>query len=325
MDIQVTGLGKTYKVPEKEEGLAGSLCSLFRRKFRYVPAVADLSFAIAPGEAVGFLGPNGAGKTTTMKMLSGLLWPTGGEAVVLGFTPWQRKKEYLMQIGFVMGNRSQLWWDIPARDSFVLNREVYKINPAEFRNSLEELADMLDVGNLLSVPVRNLSLGERMKMELIGALLHRPRVLFLDEPTLGLDVVAQQKLRGFLADYRAKYGVTMLVTSHYMADIAYLCPRVLVIDQGRLTWDGPLTDLGSNLERKKLVEVVFVRPEAADRVEEQYSSLIRRRDGGRLVLAVAREEVAMVLSQLTPLAPADLSVQDPSLDETLAAVFKGVG
>lgn len=230
-----------------------------------------------------------------------------------------------MQIGFVMGNRSQLWWDIPARDSFVLNREVYKINPAEFRNSLEELADMLDVGNLLSVPVRNLSLGERMKMELIGALLHRPRVLFLDEPTLGLDVVAQQKLRGFLADYRAKYGVTMLVTSHYMADIAYLCPRVLVIDQGRLTWDGPLTDLGSNLERKKLVEVVFVRPEAADRVEEQYSSLIRRRDGGRLVLAVAREEVAMVLSQLTPLAPADLSVQDPSLDETLAAVFKGVG
>ena len=244
--IRVEGLRKTYNVPERESGLRASVGSLFRRQTKEVVAVAGISFDVAPGEVVGFLGPNGAGKTTTLKMLSGLLYPSGGEATVLGHVSWQRDKAYLRQMTLVMGQRNQLVWDIPVADSFELNRAIYRIPEAEFRRTRDELSELLDLGPLLTKPVRNLSLGERMKCELAGALLHRPRVLFLDEPTLGLDVTAQRRIRAFIAEYAARYGATVLLTSHYMADVEALTERVIVIHHGALLFDGAL---GALVER----------------------------------------------------------------------------
>src|SRR5687768_1536471 len=241
--IRVDGLRKTYDVPERESGLRASVGSLFRRQTKEVVAVDEISFDIMPGEVVGFLGPNGAGKTTTLKMLSGLLYPSRGDATVLGHVPWQRDKAYLRQITLVMGQRNQLVWDIPVADSFELNRAIYRIPEAEYHQTRDELSELLDLRPLLTKPVRNLSLGERMKCELAGALLHRPRVLFLDEPTLGLDVTAQRRIRGFIAEYAARYDATVLLTSHYMADITALARRVLVIDRGVIRHDGDLTTL----------------------------------------------------------------------------------
>src|SRR4051794_38287027 len=223
--VHVSGLTKVFKVAEREAGLRAAATSLFRRKWREVRAVDRISFDIAPGEVVGFLGPNGAGKTTTLKMLSGLLYPTSGEAVVLGSTPSRREKEYLRQITLVMGNRNQLQWDIPALDSFEMNRAIYRIPDADFRRTRDELVELLELGDLVRKPVRNLSLGEQMKAEIAAALLHRPRVLFLDEPTIGLDVTAQKRIRAFLAEYNRRYGASVLLTSHYMADVQALCRR----------------------------------------------------------------------------------------------------
>lgn len=321
MEIRIKNLSKTYLVPVKGEGLKGSLKNLVRPVFREVRAVTDLSFAVEPGEAVGFLGPNGAGKTTTLKMLAGLLWPSGGEARVLGYVPWQRKKDYLRQLGFVMGNRSQLWWDIPARDSFHLNRDIYQLGEGEYRRTLGELSELLGVEALLEVPVRNLSLGERMKMELIGALLHAPRILFLDEPTIGLDVIAQDRLRSFLKVYRERFKVTMLVTSHYLADISALCSRVVVIDQGGLTYDGPLAALGKRLEQGKLVEAVFAGSHQAAQAAEVLGAL---QEGVKLKFSVARKELADALARLAAFQPVDISVQEPPLEEALAEVYRGV-
>ncbi len=247
--VHVDGLLKVFDVPEREQGLVAATKSLVRRKTKAVRAVDEISFRIEPGEVVGFLGPNGAGKTTTLKMLSGLLYPTGGEALVLGLVPSKRQREFLSRITLVMGNRNQLQWDLPALDSFELNRAIYRIPRDEFVPMRDELVELLDIGDLVRKPIRNLSLGERMKAEIVGALLHRPQVLFLDEPTIGLDVTMQKRIRTFVADYNARFGATVLLTSHYMADVEALCKRVVVIHHGRILYDGPLAGLADTVRR----------------------------------------------------------------------------
>src|SRR5262245_26257723 len=241
--IEAKGLSKTYRVFQKYPGLAGALRSLFRRQYKEIHAVEEVSFRIEPGEMVAFLGPNGAGKTTTLKMLSGLIYPTSGTARVLGFVPWERADAFRRRFSLVMGQKNQLWWDLPAADSFQLHREIYSIPQEQFERTLGELTELFAVAQLTCQPVRELSLGERMKMELIGALLHQPQLLLLDEPTIGLDVVAQAAIQKCLKEYNSIRGVTMLLTSHYMRDVEALCSRVLVIAQGRLVYDGALAGI----------------------------------------------------------------------------------
>jgi ABC-2 type transport system ATP-binding protein len=316
--IDVRDLRKTYDVPERESGLRASVGSLFRRQTKEVVAVDGISFEVTPGEVVGFLGPNGAGKTTTLKMLSGLLYPSGGEVTVLDHVPWARDKAYLRQITLVMGQRNQLVWDIPVADSFELNRAIYRIPEAEYRQTRDELSELLDLGPLLTKPVRNLSLGERMKCELAGALLHRPRVLFLDEPTLGLDVTAQRRIRGFIADYAAKYGATVLLTSHYMADVEALAERVIVIHHGALLFDGGLAALVERFSPHKTVTVDLER--AADGFE-RYGEVVAV-DGLRATLRVPKTAAAAVTARLLAELPVvDLSVSDPPVDEVIDSVF----
>ena len=316
--IRVRDLRKTYDVPERESGLRASVGSLFHRQTKEVVAVDGISFDITPGEVVGFLGPNGAGKTTTLKMLSGLLYPSQGEATVLGHVPWQRDKAYLRQITLVMGQRNQLVWDIPVADSFELNRAIYRIPEAEYRLTRDELSELLDLGPLLTKPVRNLSLGERMKCELAGALLHRPQVLYLDEPTLGLDVTAQRRIRGFIAEYAARYAATVLLTSHYMADVEALAERVIVIHHGALRFDG---DLGALVERFSPHKTVIVDLEHARDGFERYGEVVAV-DGLRTTLRVPKTEAAAVTARLLAELPvADLSVTDPPIDEVIDSVF----
>src|SRR5687768_12660117 len=316
--IRVDGLGKTYDVPERESGLRASVGSVFRRQTKEVVAVNGISFDVTPGEVVGFLGPNGAGKTTTLKMLSGLLYPSRGEATVLGHVPWEREKTYLRQITLVMGQRNQLLWDIPVADSFELNRAIFRIPVDEFRETRDELSDLLDLGPLLTKPVRNLSLGERMKCELAGALLHRPRVLFLDEPTLGLDVTAQRRIRGFIAEYAARYGATVLLTSHYMADVEALAERVIVIHHGALLFDGPLSGLVERFSPYKTVTVDLDGP-ASD--IDRFGDVVLNEDG-RVTLQVPKADAAAVTARLLAELPVvDLSVTDPPIDEVIDRVF----
>jgi ABC-2 type transport system ATP-binding protein len=241
--IEAKRLSKTYRVFQKNPGLAGALRGLVRRRYKEVHAVADVSFQIEPGEMVGFLGPNGAGKTTTLKMLSGLIYPSAGTATVLGFTPWDRPDAFRRRFSLIMGQKNQLWWDLPAGDSFQLHREIYSLPADAFNRTLGELTELFRVKELTRQPVRELSLGERMKMELIAALLHEPQLLLLDEPTIGLDVVAQVAIQRCLKEYNVRRGVTMLLTSHYMRDVEALCPRVLVITHGRVLYDGPLSGI----------------------------------------------------------------------------------
>ncbi|OGD10261.1 ABC transporter, partial [Candidatus Amesbacteria bacterium RIFOXYB1_FULL_44_23] len=241
--ISVSGLKKYYKVHQKEPGLSGSIKSLFNRKYYDVKAVDDVSFEIAEGELVGFIGPNGAGKTTTLKVLSGLLYPTSGLVSVLGYTPWDRKPAFQKQFSLVMGQKNQLWWDLPAIESFILNKEIYEVPDDKYKKTLDELVELLEVGEFLKVQVRKLSLGQRMKMELIAALIHSPKILFLDEPTIGLDVVMQKKMRDFIKQYNRKYQSTIILTSHYMDDVKELCERVVIIDHGKLIFDGKLNDI----------------------------------------------------------------------------------
>src|SRR6187200_1046346 len=253
--VRVDGLLKVFDVPEREPGLVAAAKGLVRRKTREVRAVDQVSFAVAPGEVVGFLGPNGAGKTTTLKMLSGLLYPSGGVARVLGFEPSKRQRGFLSRITLVMGNRNQLQWDLPALDSYELNRAIYRIPRERFAPTRDELIELLDIGDLVRKPVRQLSLGERMKAEIVGALLHQPQVLFLDEPTIGLDVTMQKRIRTFVADYNERYGATVLLTSHYMADVEALCKRVVVIHHGRILYDGPLARLADRFAGHKTIRV----------------------------------------------------------------------
>src|SRR3989344_6277517 len=255
--IQVQNLKKYYKVHQKEPGLSGSLKSLFSRKYYDAKAVDGVSFEIGEGELVGFIGPNGAGKTTTLKVLSGLLYPTGGEVAVLGYTPWDRKPEFQKQFSLVMGQKNQLWWDLPPMETFILNKEIYEVPDLQYRKTLDTLVELLDVKDILKIQVRKLSLGQRMKCELIAALLHNPKVLFLDEPTIGLDVVMQKAMRDFIKEYNRKFKSTIILTSHYMDDVKELCERVIIIDHGHILYDGALSKVIDTYARSKIITAVF--------------------------------------------------------------------
>jgi ABC-2 type transport system ATP-binding protein len=301
--VQVTGLTKVFRVAEREAGLRASLRSLVARKWREVRAVDDVSFEIDAGEIVGFLGPNGAGKTTTLKMLSGLLHPSGGEARVLGHVPSRRERDYLRRMTLVMGNRNQLQWDLPALDSFELNRAIYRLPREDFQRTRDELVELLDVGDLVRKPVRQLSLGERMKVEVVGSLLHLPQVLFLDEPTIGLDVTMQKRIRTFVAEYNVRYGATVLLTSHYMADVEALCKRVIVIHHGTILFDGQLSALTQQFGGVKTIEAVLA-------------------DGERISRQVPREDVSRVTAALLAEHEVhDLTVEDPPIEDVIEQVF----
>src|SRR5438105_12950722 len=319
--IEANGLTKVYRVAQKKEGFLGAVRGLVRRQYKDVRAVEDVSFAIEPGEMVAFLGPNGAGKTTTLKMLSGLIYPTSGTARVLGFVPWQRADAFRRRFALVMGQKNQLWWDLPAADSFQLHREIYSIPPGDFRRTLGELTELLGVAALTRQAVRELSLGERMKMELIAALLHQPQLLLLDEPTIGLDVVAQAAIQKCLRDYNARHGVTMLLTSHYMRDVEALCSRVLVISHGKVIYDGPLAKIIEQFGQSKLVKLHFdgsPPPEDLSRFGE-----VTCRADPVVDLKVERRRVAEVLGTiLDRYSVIDVSVQYPPLYQVIARLFE---
>ncbi len=318
VDIRVEDLGKTFRVPEREAGLRASMRSLVRRTHRDVHAVTDVSFDIAPGEMVGFLGPNGAGKTTTLKMLSGLLVPTGGHATVLGHVPWQRERDYLRRMTLIMGNRNQLQWDIPALDSFELNRAIYRIPDAEFRALRDEIVELLEIGDLVRKPVRNLSLGERMKAEIAAALLHRPQVLFLDEPTIGLDVTMQKRIRTILGEYNRRYGGTVLLTSHYMADVQALCKRVIVIDHGSILYDGSLRELSARYAPHQTINVTLTDPGPE---LSGYGELVST-EAGRVSLKVAKDQTSAVAARLlAAYEVSDLTIEDPPVEDVIEQVF----
>ena len=316
--VHVSELTKIFKVPEREAGLRAAAKSLVRRKTRDVRAVDTISFDIGPGEVVGFLGPNGAGKTTTLKMLAGLLYPTSGEARVLGHVPSRREREYLRRMTMVMGNRNQLQWDIPALDSFELNRAIYRLPRAGYVEIRDELIDLLEVGDLVRKPVRNLSLGERMKVEIVGALLHRPMVLFLDEPTIGLDVTMQKRIRTFVAEYNRRYGATVLLTSHYMADVEALCRRVIVIHHGRILFDGALASLADEFAAYKTIGVVLENGAAP---LDAYGEVVHH-DGDRVMLRVPKAETSRVAARLlADLAILDLTIEEPPIEDVIESVF----
>jgi ABC-2 type transport system ATP-binding protein len=322
--IEVLELGKTYVVPEREGGVRAALAALVRRRTRRVEAVAEVSFTVEPGEIVGFLGPNGAGKTTTLKMLAGLLHPTAGTASVLGFTPWRRDRDYLGRMSLIMGQRNQLHWDIPVHDSFRLNQAIFRIPPTEFRARLDEMVDLLELADLLRKPVRNLSLGERMKCEIAGSLLHAPAVLFLDEPTIGLDVAMQRRIRSFIAEYNARTGACVLLTSHYMADVEALCRRVIVIHQGRLLFDGNLTGLVQRFAAHKTITVEL--EEGAQVPNPLPVGLVDGAEVERTAtgfsVRVAKAETPAVASRLLAALPvADLTIEEPPVDQVIEQVF----
>lgn len=318
--ITVSHLKKYYQVHKKEPGLLGSLKSLFHRTYYDAKAVDDISFEIAEGELVGFIGPNGAGKTTTLKCLSGLLFPTSGKVEVLGFTPFERKNPFLKQIALVMGQKNQLWWDLPAMESFILNKEIYEVSEKHFRETLEELATLLDVKEILNIQVRKLSLGQRMKCELIAALIHSPKVLFLDEPTIGLDVVMQKKLRDFIKEYNKRYKATILLTSHYMEDVKELCERVIIIDHGKILYDGKLDDIVKKYAKNKLLSVVF--SEKVDKEKLEKLGEIKEYDPPKVVISVERERSNHVAAKLLEHFPVDdLNIEEPDIEDIIRDVF----
>jgi viologen exporter family transport system ATP-binding protein len=316
--VHVDNLLKVFDVPEREAGLLAAAKGLVRRKTREVRAVDEISFSIGPGEVVGFLGPNGAGKTTTLKMLSGLVYPTDGEARVLGLVPSKRQREFLSRITLVMGNRNQLQWDLPALDSYELNRAIFRIPREQFISTRDELIELLEIGDLVRKPVRQLSLGERMKAEIVGALLHSPQVLFLDEPTIGLDVTMQKRIRGFVADYNARYGATVLLTSHYMADVEALCRRVIVIHHGHILFDGPLAGLADQFAAYKTIGVALENGQAD---LSGYGEVIHR-DGDWITLRVPKAETSSVTARLLRDEEVlDLNVEDPPIEDVIELVF----
>jgi ABC-2 type transport system ATP-binding protein len=316
--IQVEQLSKHYKVPVREAGLKAASRSLFKRTYKTVRAVDEISFQIQPGEVVGFLGPNGAGKTTTLKMLSGLLYPTAGTPSVLGFQPSRRQPDFLRRITLVMGNRSQMTWDLPALDSFDLQRAIYGIPRPEFIQTRDEFIELLEVQDLVKKPIRNLSLGERMKMEIIGALLHRPVVLFLDEPTIGLDVTMQRRIRQFVADYNQRGGATVLLTSHYMADVEALCKRVIVIHNGKLLFDGDLSALLGRFSAFKTIGVTLADGSGSF---SQYGEVLKQ-ETGHVTLRVRREKTPEITARiLAEQKVDDLTVEDPPIEDVIEKVF----
>jgi ABC-2 type transport system ATP-binding protein len=318
--ILVENLCKTYRVTDREGGFGASVQSFFKRKYKDVKAVQDVSFQIGAGEIVGFLGPNGAGKTTTLKMLSGLLHPTSGKANILGFTPWQRSNDYLRSITLVMGQRNRLSWDIPAADSFLLNQAIYRISDPDYKRTFDELNDLLELESIMRKPVRNLSLGERMKCELAAALLHRPSVLFLDEPTIGLDIGAQARIRSFLKEYNQRNGATIILTSHYMADVTALCERIIIIHHGHLKYDGRLNDLSRRIAPYKLIGVVLKGCEACDLGD--YGKTMPSDVEGKVLLQVKAEDTPSITARLlAEQAVQDLTIEDPPIEDIIERAF----
>ena len=328
--IEVRNLTRVFRTYKKQPGFWGGVKGLFRREFEETAAAKDITFDIAEGEFVGFLGPNGAGKTTTLKMLSGLIYPTSGTARVAGFDPTKRENAYRRLFALVLGQKNQLWWDLPAIESFHLLRAIYALPEDQFKSTLDELVDLLDIRSKLNVMVRELSLGERMKMELIAALLHRPRVLFLDEPTIGLDVVSQKSVRNFLRDYNRRHRVTILLTSHYMADIKELCERVIVIHKGTKIYDGALARLEtSSGARKKIISFIPALAEGdktaavafPDTWQSQHGTTTRSPDG-KFTLTVPGDKVVAVSQEVLSAGPvADISIEDVPLEDVIAELF----
>ena len=332
--IEVQNLTRVFRTYKKIPGFWGGVKGLFKREFEETAAAKDISFTIAEGEFVGFLGPNGAGKTTTLKMLSGLIYPTSGQARVAGYDPTKRENAYRRLFALVLGQKNQLWWDLPAQESFLLLRHIYGLPADQYKATLDELVALLGVGDKLNVMVRELSLGERMKMELIAALLHRPRVLFLDEPTIGLDVISQRAVRSFLRDYNRKYRTTILLTSHYMADIKELCERVIIINKGKKIYDGALARLeGGATGPKKIVRFVPALSTAdglgvggvAGGFPESWSSVhgtTTRDTEGKFTVRVPAENIVAVSQEILRAGPvADITIEDVPLEDVIAELF----
>lgn len=318
--IQVRDLSKYYRVYRKREGLWASFTGLFHREHNEVRAVDGVSFEIDTGEMVAFLGPNGAGKTTTLKLLSGLIYPTRGEATVLGHIPWKRENAYRRRFSLVMGQKNQLWWDLPAQESFRLHKEIYRIEPAAFTRRLDELTSLLEVRQLVGQPVRELSLGERMRMELIAALLHSPDLLLLDEPTIGLDVVSQRKVQDFLKYYQAEQKITVLLTSHYMKDVQALCKRAIIINEGEIKHDGPLSQIIDRFSHHKVIELQFSGSGIPDDLGRY--GVVFDVHPPRAKLEVPRNRIPEILTGLlSRYAIEDVSVQDRPLEEVIAEMF----
>ena len=320
--IEVDGLTRIFRTYKKQPGFWGGVRGLFHREYEETAAAKDVSFRIAEGEFVGFLGPNGAGKTTTLKMLSGLIFPTNGSARVAGHDPTRRENAYRRIFALVLGQKNQLWWDLPAIESFNLLRAIYALPPDQYRATLDELVSLLGVGPKLNVMVRELSLGERMKMELIAALLHRPRVLFLDEPTIGLDVVSQKNVRQFLRDYNRRHRVTILLTSHYMADIQELCERVIVIHRGRKIYDGALDRLEhSGGARRKIITFLPGAGAFPEGWQSRFGATTRGEDG-KFTLTVPNDQVVAVSQEILSTGPvADITIEDVPLEDVIAELF----
>jgi ABC-2 type transport system ATP-binding protein len=320
--IIVDNLVKNFTVNEKEPGLTGAFKSLFSPNKKTVHALHGVSFAIQPGELVGFIGPNGAGKTTTLKTLSGLLYPTAGFVEVLEYNPWDRKPEFLKQISLVMGQKNQLWWDLPAIETFELNKAIYEIPGHVYQKNLEELVELLEIGKLLNTPVRKLSLGQRMRMELTAALLHKPKVLFLDEPTIGLDLIAQQKIRDFIYEYNRKYEATILLTSHNMNDLTDLARRVIVIDTGAILFDGALEELVSKFAKEKIIKATLSKAEGIENLEK--IGKVKKLNFPQVTLSVPRETIAAAAAELLQNFPVeDLTIEEIPIEDIIRKVFKG--
>lgn len=318
--ISTKNLSKTYTFHKKEPGLKGSIKSLFKRKKLYTHAVKDVNISIEEGELVGFLGPNGAGKTTTLKMLSGILYPSDGQAKVLGYTPWDRKPEFQKQFALVMGQKNQLWWDLPAMESFILNKEIYEVPDDQFKATLDELTELLDIKDILNVQVRKLSLGQRMKCELVAALLHKPKILFLDEPTIGLDVVSQQKIREFIKEYNTKHKTTILLTSHYMEDVAALAKRLIIIDKGEIIYDGGMKELMNKYIDEKILEITFTEPVA----KETFKGMgeIKEISKKRVVLKVPIKDHKNIAAKILKDFPVDdILINEKSIDDIIRDIF----
>src|SRR3989440_467226 len=320
--IQVQGLTKAFRTYKKEPGFKGALRGLFHRKYDLTLAVKDVSFTVEEGELVGFLGPNGAGKTTTLKMLAGLLYPTRGSAAVLGYVPWERADGYRRQFALLLGQKKQLWWDLPGRDSLELNAKIYGIPDAQFQRTVADLSELLQVKDKLNVMVRELSLGERMKMELIAALLHQPKVLFLDEPTIGLDVISQQTVREFLRSYNATRKTTILLTSHYMADIQALCQRVIIIHQGTIFFDGQLSEVLDRFADFKIVTIQCDVPKQSPAGDLANYGEVIERTPTQVRLKVKRDRVIPVCKALLDeLAVTDIDIQEVPIEDIIRQIF----
>jgi ABC-2 type transport system ATP-binding protein len=320
--IEVNGLTKAFRTYKKQPGFSGAVKGLFHRQYEQTLAVSDVSFKIEPGELVGFLGPNGAGKTTTLKMLAGLLYPTGGAAKVLGHTPWKRHDDYRRQFALVLGQKNQLWWDLPARESLELNAKIYGIPTNRFKKTVGELSELLDVKDKLNVNVRELSLGERMKMELIASLLHQPKVLFLDEPTIGLDVTSQKTVRDFIRRHNANQKTTIVLTSHYMADIQELCERVIIIDHGKIFFDGKLSEI---VDRFADFKLITIQCDGADKQSaEQLSNYgeVVEKNPTSIKLKVKRDRVIPVCKALLDGLPVtDIDIQEVPIEDVIRQIF----